>query len=159
MHSANFCVLNLFAQDNRLIPLNASLKKMLAVFVCLLLINAATSCWQHVAAQPQQQSYSSMSFPSCHQAVVSAKTYYGSMQHHTLEKHQLDQQGASDESSSTEAHHQCALNCSLYTPPADFSQQLVLIENPLVSSKPFYLIANPLQAWLRDLERPPQFLN
>ena len=159
MHLANFCVLSLFFQDNRLIPLKASLKKMLAVFVCLLLINATTSCWQQVNAQSQQQSYSSMSFPICHQAVASAKSHDGSMPHHRLKKHSLDQQGASAESSSVGSHHQCALNCSLYTSPIDVSQHAARIANPLLASKSFYLIITPLQAWVRDLERPPQFLN
>ncbi|RYY79439.1 MAG: hypothetical protein EOO69_06655 [Moraxellaceae bacterium] len=152
-------MLNLFSQDNRLIPLKASLKKMLVGFVCLLLVNAGTSCWQHVAAQSHKQSYSSMSFRSCHQAVASTEARYGSVQQHTFKKNKPDQQGANVESSSAGTHHQCALSCSLYTPPVDISQHVDRIENPLLASKSFYLIVTPLQAWVRDLERPPQFLN
>lgn len=161
MRPAIYCQLNRFLLSNGLASLKTSLKKMLVSFLCLLLANAAIGCWQHVVAQPQGQ-FAVIQSISCHQADNAGSLKHGSAPDHALQNSPSlapDNSLDSTNHHSSNVQHQCALNCSLYTSPANVSPQVALTGNALLASKPFYLIANPLQAWLRDLERPPQFLS
>lgn len=194
MYPAIFRLLTVFFQDNSLTPLKTSLKKMLASFICLLLVNAGIGCWQHVAAQPhvlqnqlqqplsRQQHHAGTPLMACHQTLAlkhsgaleysvglkqvaaSSDAHHGSMPQDLFKKNQQaisspDPISASSTTTHAVSHHHCALTCSLYTPPADLAQYTVAHSTLLPANRPFYLIANPLQAWLRDLERPPQFLS
>lgn len=194
MYLAIFRLLTVFFQDNSLTPSKTSLKKMLASFMCLLLVNAGIGCWQYVAAQPHilqnklqqplshQQHHAGTPVMACHQTLAlknsgalehsiglkqlaaSSDAYHGSVPQDLLKKNQqavssLDSVSASSTTTHGVSHHHCALTCSLYTPPAELAQYTVAHSTLLPANRPFYLIANPLQAWLRDLERPPQFLS
>ena len=156
--------------------------------MCLLLVNAWIGCWQHVAAQPHvledqrqqplsyQPHHAGTALMACHQTLALKQSvglkqvaalndaHHGSMPQDLFKKNQQavsspDPISASSTTTHAVSHHHCALTCSLYTPPAELAQYTVAHSTLLPANRPFYLIANPLQAWLRDLERPPQFLS
>lgn len=139
--------------NNGSAPCKTSLKKLLVSLICLLLINAGMSCGQHATAaqpslqsqfhfkQPYPQQATGISSVNCHQRVAL-----------TAVQHQQDSLSASNH---TGPDHQCTLICALYISPAGLLQQGQRNSSLLAVSKSFYVTASPLQAWLLDLERPP----
>lgn len=167
MAFANFQRFTHFFGHNSLHRFKTSLKKLLAVFACLLLVNAGMSCWQQVAAQSHlkhPQPATDMQSMNCHQAMALTDAQYTTGEYQATSPHHLDKNQTGEHtlnSTDTHAgsHDHCALNCSLYTLAAELAQQSVFKGNVLLVNKPADLTANPLQAWLRALERPPQRLS
>lgn len=164
MSSAFFRRLNRQFLSINLASFKASLQKVLASFLCLLLFNAAIGCWQHAIAQPNppiQQQHADMQMMPCHQLQA---------RHQLVPNYQLDQSdltafflsgshvASTEHSTHGVVNHACALNCSAFTSPTVLAQQTALISSLLPASKPAELTVSPLQAWRQNPERPPQFL-